>query len=99
EAAELAAAHPAEVHAELVRLRSREDLEDGEGLLEGLLGDPALLVDALVLDHRDLRRRPTPGERPELEETEEDRPRRVVRRRGICGGSRGGSLHPGSLAN
>ena len=60
EAAELAAAEASEVDAELVRLGTGEDLKDGEGLLEALLGDPSLLVDALVLDHRDLRRRAAP---------------------------------------
>ena len=76
--AELAAAHPAEVDAELVRLGPGQHLVDGERLLEGLLGDPALLVDALALDHRDLRRRPAPGERAELQEADEDRAGRIL---------------------
>lgn len=75
--AEPAGPVPAEVDAELVRLRAREDLVDGERLLEGLVGDPAELVDALALDHRDLRRRPAPGERAEPQEAKEDRGRRV----------------------
>ena len=54
-----------------MRLGPREHLVDGERLLERLLGDPALLVDALALDHRDLRRRPAPGEGAELEEADE----------------------------
>ena len=41
----LAAPVAAEVDAELVRLRAREDLVDRERLLEGLVGDPAELVD------------------------------------------------------
>jgi hypothetical protein len=57
EPAQPAAAEAAEEHAELVRLRPRKDLIDGQRLLERLFGDPALLVDALALDHRDLGRR------------------------------------------
>jgi hypothetical protein len=63
-----------------VRLGPRQHLVDGEGLAEGLLVDPALLVDALALDHRDLRRGATPGEEPEVQETSEDRERRVRHR-------------------
>jgi hypothetical protein len=83
EAPQPAAADAAEVHAELVRLRARQHLVDGEGLLEGLLRDPTLFVHALPLDHRDLRRRPAPGERTELEEAKEDRARSV---QGSAGG-------------
>jgi hypothetical protein len=78
EAAELAAANPPEVDAELVGLRAGEDLVDGEKLLELLLGDPVLLVDALALDHGDLRRGPAPGEQAELQEPGEDRARRIL---------------------
>ena len=74
EAAQLAPSEAAEVDAELVGLGSRQHLIDGEELLEGVLGDPVLLVDALVLDHRDLRRRPAPGEQAELQEADEDGP-------------------------
>src|SRR6185369_7450374 len=73
EPAELATAQAAEVDAELVRLGTGEDLVDGELALEALLADPPFLIDALALDHRDLRRRPAPGEAAELEEAAEDR--------------------------
>src|ERR1700709_1789364 len=73
EAAALAAAKAPEVDAELVRLWAGEDLVDGEKVLEARLADPAFLVDALALDHRDLRRWPSPGKATELEEAEEDR--------------------------
>src|SRR6476620_12690774 len=76
EAAELAAPQPAEVDAELMRLGAGKDLVDGEHLLEAGLRDPPLLVDALALDHRDLRRRTTPGQAAELEEADEDRAER-----------------------
>src|SRR3982750_2132609 len=62
-----------------------EDLEHGQGLLEALLGDPALLVAALVLDHRDLRRGAPPGQCPELQETNEDRAGGVSRSVRSCG--------------
>jgi len=75
----LAASYPAEINAQLVRLGAGQHLVDGQRLLEGLLVDPVLLVDALALDHRDLRRRAAPGERPELQEANEDRERRIVR--------------------
>src|ERR671911_520682 len=78
EAAELATTNPAEVDAQLVRLGPREYLIDGKRLLERLLVDPVLLVDALTLDHRDLRRRSTPREPPEPQEPQEDRARRVA---------------------
>jgi hypothetical protein len=83
----LAAADASEVDAELVRLGTGEDLKDGEGLLEIRFGDPPLLVDALVLDHRDLRRRATPGQGPELQKAQEDRKERVVRLRGRRNGA------------
>ena len=73
EAAELAAAQAAEVDAELVGLGAGKDLVDRQQLLEARLVDPAFLIDALVLNHRDLRGRSTPGEQAELEETDEDR--------------------------
>ena len=78
EAAEPAAAQAPEVDAELVRLGTGEDLVDGELALEGLLGDPPLLVDALALDHRDLRRRPAPGQAAEPEKASEDRAERFA---------------------
>ena len=87
EAAELATAQPTEVDAELVRLGTGQHLVDGECLLEGLLGDPSLLVHTLVLDHRDLGCGASPGEGTELQETGEDRAVRVgsIRPpRGIC---------------
>jgi len=82
EAAELAASDSPEVDAQLVRLRTGKDLVDGQGFLEGLFVDPALLVDALLLDHRDLGCRAAPGERTELQESNEDRARRIMRRPG-----------------
>ena len=91
EAAQPAAAQAAEVDAELVRLRAGKDLVDGEQSFEARLGDPLLFIDALALDHRDLRRRPAPGEAAELEEADEDRAQRfgawgggwISRHRGI----------------
>ena len=80
EAAELAASEPAEVDAQLVRLGPGEHLVDGQRLLEGVLVDPALLVDALALDHRDLRSGPAPGKRSELQEASEDGARRIAHR-------------------
>ena len=84
EAAELAAPDPAEVDAQLVRLRARKHLVDGERLLEGLLVDPVLLVDALALEHRDLRRGAAPGERAELQEANEDCAWRISPHRGAA---------------
>jgi hypothetical protein len=78
EAAQLAAAEPSQVDAELVGLRPRQHLVHGERPLEGLLRHPALGVHALVLDHRDLRRRAAPGEAAELQEAQEDRAWRVA---------------------
>src|SRR5215208_2873529 len=43
---------------------ARQHLVHGERLAEGLLRAPALLVDALALDHRDLRRRPAQASVP-----------------------------------
>ena len=84
QAPELAAPDPAEVHAQLVRLGAGQHLVYGERLLERLLVDPAFLVDALALDHRDLSRRPAPRQGAELEEAGEDRRGRVWgHRRGI----------------
>lgn len=54
-------------------LGARENLVDGEQPFEVGLGDPRFLIDALALDHRDLRCRPAPGEAAELEEADEDR--------------------------
>jgi hypothetical protein len=82
EAAELAAAQPPEVDAELVRLRPRQHLVDRELALEPLLVEPAFLVYALALDHRDLRRRAAPGEAAELEKAEEKGGRRI--QRAVC---------------
>jgi hypothetical protein len=65
EAGQLAAPQPAEVDAELMRLGAGKHLVDRQLPLEGPLVDPALLVDALALDHRDLRRRPAPGKAPQ----------------------------------
>ena len=93
EAAELAAAQAAEVDAQLVGLRAGEDLVDGERLLEGLLVDPALLVDALALDHRDLRGRAAPGEGAELQEAQEEPPERLVLGRRVWGAGHG-PAHP-----
>src|SRR4051795_8007221 len=77
ETTELSAAKPPKVDAQLVSLGSGEHLVDGEQLLEGLLGDPVLLVDALALDHRDLCCRAAPCEEAELQEPNEDRVRRI----------------------
>ena len=88
EAAHLAAAEAAEVDAELMSLWAGEDLVDGEQFLEAQLGDPPLLIDELPLDHRDLRRRPSPGEQAELEEADEDRAEwfdGLLRDRGLAG--------------
>jgi hypothetical protein len=64
-----------------VRLVARQHLIDGEGLPERFLVDPALLLDALALD-RDLGGRATPSERAELQESNEDRARRIRARSG-----------------
>jgi hypothetical protein len=82
EPAQLAAAQAPEVDAELVRLRAGEHLVDGELAFEARLADPHLFIDALALDHRDLRGRAAPRERPELQEAGEDRPRRIFLLRG-----------------
>src|SRR5215218_4427398 len=78
----LAAPDPTEVDAQLVRLGAWQYLIDGEGLRERLLVDPALLLDALALDHGDLSGRATPSERAELQESNEDRARRIRARSG-----------------
>ena len=75
EAAEPAGAVATEEHAELVRLGTGQDLVDGQRLAEGLLRDPALLVDELALELGDLCRRAAPGEGAEMEEAPENRQR------------------------
>ena len=59
--AEPAAAEHPEVDGELVRLGPGQDLVDGQQSVEALAGDPPLLVDELLPEHRDLgaRGRPT----------------------------------------
>src|SRR5262249_34683629 len=73
EPAPFAPAVAAEVDAELVCLGAGEHLIDREQALEVGLADPPFLIDALALDHRYLRRRPSPGEAAKLEEAHEDR--------------------------
>ena len=60
----------------------REDLVHGERFGERLLGDPALLVHALLLDQRDLSCGAAPCKAAELEKADEERP--GVNRGGKC---------------
>ena len=88
--------HP-EPDAELVGLGPGEDLVDGQGAMEALDGHPPLLLDELLLEHRDLRHGPAPGEGPEAEEPQEEGGEGVVGDGGPVGSPRprsGGALRP-----
>ena len=64
------------MHGQLVRLGAGERLVDGQEPVEPAAGDPALLVDELAPEHRDLGDRAAEREQPETEEPAEDRERR-----------------------
>jgi hypothetical protein len=61
-----------------MRLRAGQYLVDGQGLRERFLGDPVLVVHALVLDHRYLRCGASPREKAELQEAPKDRAGRLM---------------------
>ena len=65
-----------EILAEFLALEgfSVHTVEDGEKALEAELVEPFLVIDELAFDHPDLRCRPTPGQKAELQEAHEDRP-------------------------
>ena len=85
QAAEPPAGQHADMDAKLVRLRPRQHLIDGEQAVEAGAGQPLLLLDQLVPDHRDLRDRAAPGEQAEAQEAKEDLPGRERRRGGLGG--------------
>ena len=61
------------MHGQLVRLRPGECLVHGQEPVEPLAGDPALLVNELASEHRDLGDRAAEREQPETDEPTEDR--------------------------
>jgi hypothetical protein len=64
-----------------MRFGSGEHLVDGKDAVEVPRRDPALLVDELAADQRDLRDRPTPREQAETQEPQEE-PRQWLAGRG-----------------
>lgn len=71
----------AEMDAQLVRLRPRQHLHDGQQLVESVAGNPPLVIDELAADHRDLRHGSAERHRSEAQEAQEQS--RVAELRGL----------------
>ncbi len=67
----------AEVDCQLMGFGAGQDLVDGEQPVESRAREPALLVDELPPEHRDLRHRTAEGKEAEPEEASEDASRRL----------------------
>ena len=97
EPAEGAVEQPAGVDGELLGLRAGQQHAVVQGVQEPALTDPALLVDQLVLHHRDLAGRTAEG----LQRDREPRPGRLPQRDHVAGAGLGlgvrWSAHAGSV--
>lgn len=70
ETADATSRQHAEIHAQLVSFRAREDLIDAKDSIEVVARDPAFFLDQFLTDHRNLRDGPAPRQGAKLQEAE-----------------------------